>query len=340
MVGGEIREHVREGSGNSKASMLCEYWDPDRRTWVQMPAFASQRQCFGIACNRTTLYSLGGWNRRHTAVVANFERFDSDSWSIELMAPMPTARCKLLAVYMPGYVYAVGGFDRMDWIPQMNALGALERYSFEASRWETLPPMPTPRGSMAGGVVNGKVLVAGGFNGTSDLSVLESFDPEVGSWETLAPLSVPRCGCGSVVHNGNLYVVGGMHQEHVQIGHVREIRTRAIHAVERYNGTSKAWERVAPPSATYRQCTATMCEQKMYVSGELHGQLNQLLLMNNRLPAGIQPQDREDLIEVLDLQIDQDESQACNVQWTLGPTPPIPRRRNALLASMIIPSSR
>lgn len=75
--------------------------------------------------------------------------------------------------------------------------------------WETKAPMPAARWSAAGGVINGKLYVAGGGSGTGSLATLEVYDPATNTWATKAPMPTARNGAGGAVINGKLYVVGG-----------------------------------------------------------------------------------------------------------------------------------
>ena len=71
--------------------------------------------------------------------------------------------------------------------------------------------MPTVRCCMAIGVVNGKIYVAGGYDGTSaSLNSVEVYDPSSNAWTTgLASMPTTRRDLTAGVVNGILYAVGG-----------------------------------------------------------------------------------------------------------------------------------
>jgi energy-converting hydrogenase Eha subunit A len=75
--------------------------------------------------------------------------------------------------------------------------------------WSFRAPMPTPRGYLGVGVVNGELYAVGGDVGNNVLATVEAYDPVRNSWTTRAPLPIARdrLGVGSV--NGVLYAVGG-----------------------------------------------------------------------------------------------------------------------------------
>jgi len=75
--------------------------------------------------------------------------------------------------------------------------------------WSSQPAMPAARSQAAGGVINGIMYVAGGFNTTEQTS-LQAFDISAGTWSLLATMPGGRYqGSGTGVINGELYVAGG-----------------------------------------------------------------------------------------------------------------------------------
>src|SRR5207249_2193257 len=72
--------------------------------------------------------------------------------------------------------------------------------------WSTRTSMPTPRSSLAAGVVNGTLYAVGGNYTTGPV---EAYDPITDMWRTKAPLPTWRYGLGVGIVNGILYAVGG-----------------------------------------------------------------------------------------------------------------------------------
>jgi N-acetylneuraminic acid mutarotase len=75
-------------------------------------------------------------------------------------------------------------------------------------------PLPVPRAGYAGGVVAGKLVVAGGSYWVGgekhETARVDVFDPQRNTWSPAAPLPRPMCNAASVVYRGELYVFGGM----------------------------------------------------------------------------------------------------------------------------------
>lgn len=79
--------------------------------------------------------------------------------------------------------------------------------------WTSKPPMPTPRRSLAAGVVNGTLYAVGGVGQTAtccnQLQTVEAYNPIANTWTTMAPMPTGREGLAAGVVNGILYAVGG-----------------------------------------------------------------------------------------------------------------------------------
>ena len=76
--------------------------------------------------------------------------------------------------------------------------------------WTAKAPMPTARGNLAVGVVNGILYAVGGTIGNGlPLNTVEAYDPATNTWTARAPMHVARSDFGVGVVNGILYAVGG-----------------------------------------------------------------------------------------------------------------------------------
>jgi hypothetical protein len=89
--------------------------------------------------------------------------------------------------------------------------GATEAYDPVANAWTTLPDMPTARGGMAAGAIDGMIHTAGGENlqAMSTYPEHEVFDTATGAWSTAPDLPTKRHGLAAAVVDGRWYVIGG-----------------------------------------------------------------------------------------------------------------------------------
>lgn len=57
--------------------------------------------------------------------------------------------------------------------------------------------------------LNGKLYVAGGYDGNVFLKSVECFDPALNRWSYVAPMNVKRSRVALVANCGKLYAIGG-----------------------------------------------------------------------------------------------------------------------------------
>ena len=98
-------------------------------------------------------------------------------------------------------------------------------------------------GAVAATLVNGDVLIAGGFNGTSLLNTAELFDPGSQRFTALSgTMATPRDGAvAATLPNGNVLIAGGFDG------------TNYLQSAELYNATSGTFLPVAGTLNTARQ---------------------------------------------------------------------------------------
>jgi len=100
--------------------------------------------------------------------------------------------------------------------------------------------MPTGRGNLSAGELDGLVYALGGL-GDADvpLDVVERYDPVRKSWGTSTPLPEPRVAPGVAGFGGLLYVAGG------EIPRGRGVAAEVTDSVIAYDPGSKKWTTVA-----------------------------------------------------------------------------------------------
>jgi len=146
-------------------------------------------------------------------------------------------------------LYAIGGSDGAQ------ALSTCERFVEKANKWESLPPMPTPRSNLAALACEGRLYAIGGTDGVQVLGTVELYDEETNSWRSLPPMPTPRSGMAAVACGGCLYVVGG--REGFQ----------SLGTAERFDPSDGRWE-VLPPMRSRRRFLAAAClSNKIYAVG-------------------------------------------------------------------------
>ena len=113
--------------------------------------------------------------------------------------------------------------------------------------------MPTSRHGHSAVVVDGKVLVLGGY-GPSPLATVEEYDPSTDGWRKRADMPAPRGFFGAATAKGFVFAIAG--------------RMRGEPPVERYDPRSDTWKRLRTmPSQSRNRFSIAAVEGLIYIVG-------------------------------------------------------------------------
>jgi N-acetylneuraminic acid mutarotase len=208
--------------------------------WVEGPSLAYERDEPRAITIGDYIYLVGG-----TTDVRNVEgdrplltpsddltRFDPRSGRYEELAPLPEPLNHLdLAAYR-GDLYALGGYGES---VDENTGKRFYRYAPRSDRWSRLPDLPEPRAAAAVGVIDDRLIVAGGAINSHPRSGAFEYDFETERWSRLPDMPSEREHVAAAVVDGKLYVLGG-----------RGWVNLALNTAERYDPQKRRWERLAP----------------------------------------------------------------------------------------------
>jgi N-acetylneuraminic acid mutarotase len=126
----------------------------------------------------------------------------------------------------------------------------------ESSAWTIKSASPAPRMAAAGGVIDGRLYIAGGHDGANH-GGLSVYDPATDTWAIKAPIPIPVTWAAAGVINGKLYVVSGC-----------EISCSSItNQLQVYDPSSDSWSYGAPIPTPRQAPTAAAIADKLYVVG-------------------------------------------------------------------------
>src|SRR2546426_18269 len=153
-------------------------------------------------------------------------------------APIPTPRTGLAVGVVNGILYAVGGsITHFGVGGYTEFLSTVEAYNPSTNSWTTKAPLPTPRGELTVGVVDGIPYALGGHRSQTEptLDTMDAYDPVRNVWTAKAPMPTPRGGHAVGVAKGTLYAVGGW-----------GTTTGPTGVVEAYDPTTNIWTTKTP----------------------------------------------------------------------------------------------
>ncbi|MDP6720767.1 MAG: hypothetical protein QGF59_19035, partial [Pirellulaceae bacterium] len=139
--------------------------------------------------------------------LATHEVYDpaTDSWSTR--APLPIAVLDNYTTVAVGQnIYVMGGQSAGS-----GFLGVTQIYNTVTDTWNLGAPMPTPRSNALAGVLNGKIVVAGGVDSTFvNQDVTEIYDPVTDTWTTgpAKPTAASELAVNMTFVDSKLFAVG------------------------------------------------------------------------------------------------------------------------------------
>lgn len=226
----------------------AEIYDPTTATWNLTPGFANARYGHSTVLLRNgQVMVIGGQGSGYLDSVELYDP-NENAWKPAFSSKLTTARSRFTATLLnSGRVLVAGG---------VNASGVLrtaELYDPGTRVWT--PLTGNPAGNLTIGrtehtatlMNDGRVLVVGGFNGSSSLKTTEIFEPSTHRWRRSSDLLIPRRQhTTTLLADGTVLVAGGANG------------TLAVNAVEIYFPASSRWVTTGTLTIARRSHTATL----------------------------------------------------------------------------------
>lgn len=135
----------------------------------------------------------------------------------EQLGDFPGPESGIFAAEINGELYAM-------------SLYSVYRYNAASDTWEVRTAVPSTRSDFAAAVVDGKILVAGGFTGSAISSLTQLYNPVNNTWTMLPSMPVALIYHCAVELDGYVYVFGG------------NTASGNNTALYRYNPTTSQWQ--------------------------------------------------------------------------------------------------
>jgi N-acetylneuraminic acid mutarotase len=124
-------------------------------------------------------------------------------WMAEMRrtAPRPLVGHGHAAEVLGDSLYLLGGIDA--------GAGRMQVYDVRSNVWTVGPELPFQAGGSASALIDGKIYVGGGTDGSSVLAEAAVYDPATETWSSIAPMPEPTSHAASGTDGARWYVFGG-----------------------------------------------------------------------------------------------------------------------------------
>lgn len=180
------------------------------------------------------IYLAGGNGvdeERQPFSLPSFSVFNTRTERYRDLPDLPVGLDHPLMVASKGAIYVAGGASNGD------AQERLYRFEPETEEWAELASMESARYAPAGGVIDGRIYVAGGAlaDRGETFSSMEVYDIATDTWSSGPEMPTARHHAYGDVLDGDLYVAGG-----------RQPGEFSLAAFERFDPDAGAWEELPP----------------------------------------------------------------------------------------------
>ncbi|MAI90857.1 kelch repeat-containing protein [Ponticaulis sp.] len=210
LTGGFVAENGRIIGPTNETVIL----NPETGEWRQGPGIPTPRHHPQLQSHNGKLYALGGFQAISAEGMWQMQiggwRLDEDGWNI--IPEIPARIGEAVTASLSTGLHIAGGRTPIDddnsvWEDHADTG---HHFVLSGGSWERAAPLPTPRNSATGEVLNGNWhVVAGRTVEGGNSAAHEMYIPSEDRWEVLAPLPQAQGGLASGVIDGKLYAFGG-----------------------------------------------------------------------------------------------------------------------------------
>lgn len=227
-----------------------ELYDPQKDCWTAGPLMPAP-------CSFAAAAMLGG----HTYVVEGAAHapsvlaFDRQQRSWTHCHALATPRVNMAVCALEEHLYVLGG--RAGIGKGAAVLQEVEIFDPATNTWRTAPPMASPRTSLAGAALGGRLYAVGGQDNRSTHATFECFEPGAGRWVQLGcSMQHPRKYLGVASAGGRLIAVGGMTGTRMRLP-----------TAEAFDPREGRWQALPPMSVARSSAGVAALHECVYVVG-------------------------------------------------------------------------
>ncbi|XP_047464383.1 kelch-like protein 10 [Mugil cephalus] len=245
------------------------------------------------------LFAIGGWSGGDPTNAIEAYDVRADCW-INVTNNLERPRAYHGAVFLNGYVYCVGGFDRAE------HFNSMRRLDLKTHTWQEVAPMYCRRCYVSVTVLNGCIYVMGGYNGHARLNSAEYYRPEINQWSQVAPMHEQRSDASCTTLHNKIYICGGFNgneclqtaecyspvtNQWTMISHMNSRRSgvgviayegqvyavggfdghNRLHSTEAYNPQTNTWHDMSPMVTPRSNFGIEVIDDRLFAIGGFNG---------------------------------------------------------------------
>ena len=179
----------------------------NKTTKVKRTNIIPRRYARAVSDGKRYIYIVGGvYLGKKASIVPVIEKFDSQTLTVEPISNQVTPTRNPAVALLNGKIYIAGGQKNLRKGPE-GYTPVLAIYDVAKNTWKNGADMPKAVGSRAT-VANGKIYIAGGYNGKAAINNLMEYDPQQDKWKSIAILPYEVSANSLVSVNNKLFVLG------------------------------------------------------------------------------------------------------------------------------------
>lgn len=252
------------GRGNKPVDI----YDPATNQWSQGAAPPLELHHFQAFAYEGQIAVVGGYtgfccDQEFGLSHLYFYDPSTDSWTQGAEIPAARRRGSGGTVLHDGKFYWVGGLEGGHGEPA-TSYAWFDEFDPATGQWTVLPDAPRPRDHFQAAVVENKLYLIGGRDGSdpslfnATIAEVDVYDFATGQWATLPPsahLPTPRAGTTTAVLGSEIIVIGGE----------RPAQAAAHAQAEAFDTRSQTWRTLAPLQQGRHGTQVAVCNEGLYV---------------------------------------------------------------------------
>nr|XP_054601542.1 kelch-like protein 10 [Nothobranchius furzeri] len=197
------------------------------------------------------LLAIGGWNDGFPTNAIEAYDVRAERWIT--VENMERPRAFHGSVFLDGFVYCIGGCDRVEYF------NSVRRFNPITHTWMAVSPMYYRRSYVSVSVLNGLIYAMGGFNGQTRHDTAEYYCSETNQWHLIASMHERRSNASCTTFQGKIYICGGFNGHH------------SLLSAEFYTPETNHWTLIHPMSSPRNGVGVIAFADRVYAVGGFDG---------------------------------------------------------------------